>query len=61
MISGLEGKESIQKIIKGTRFEYITIKDKKNKLKISNRLENNYHLSNKKALFYNLKSYFDFI
>ena len=30
-------------------------------MKLSNRMEDNYHLSNKKALFYNLKFYFDYI
>jgi tubulin--tyrosine ligase len=30
-------------------------------IKIYNRIEGNYHLSNKKAMFYNMKSYYEAI
>lgn len=54
-------KSKIQKCLTYSKFEHIKIFDSKTKMKISNRLEDNYHLSNKKALFYNLKFYFDYI
>ena len=36
----------------------IQVIDKPTTQKLSNRLENNFHLSNKKALFYNITQYF---
>jgi len=51
----------IQKSLISNKYDHIRILDSKTKLKISNRLEDNYHLSNKKALFYNLKFYFDYL
>ena len=58
---GLETRESVAQVLRGTRFSKLSLKDKRSRLKIANRLENNFHLSNKKALFYNLKSYFDYL
>lgn len=54
-------KTKIQKRLIYSKFDHIRILDSKTKMKISNRMEDNYHLSNKKALFYNLKFYFDYI
>lgn len=39
------------------KYPEINVHDKTNNMKVSNRMEKNYHLSNKKALYWNLKHY----
>lgn len=47
-----------QKIKKSKKYNNIRIVENTEMIKISNRMENNFHISNKKCLFYNMQQLF---